>query len=101
MSARMLLSATAGKGLHLHQMDTITAFFSGYLNEQVLREQVLGYEQGDPAECVSCLKKVFYGLNLTFQHWYAKIDKFYMMILAWLEAQQMIVLIWSKRQPAS
>lgn len=56
---RILVSSAALLNLRPHQIDalTISAFLNGDLDEQGFMEQPSGYEQGQPAELDSCLKK--------------------------------------------
>lgn len=49
----MVLSVAAVQHIHLHQEDPIYAFLNGDLSGELFMELALGYEQDDPAECVS------------------------------------------------
>ena len=76
-SIRVILSIVAMLGLLLHQMDFVTAFLNGDLNETVHMEQPRGFEKGDPAKVVCLLLKSIYGLKQSPRQWYAKIDEFF------------------------
>ena len=76
-SVRVLLSIVSSQNLILHQMDVITAFLNGDLEEDVYMEQPLGYEKGDPSSVVCKLRKSLYGLKQAPRQWYAKIDEFF------------------------
>ena len=76
VSIRIVLSITAEMDLLLHNMDVVTAFLNGDLDETVYMEQPRGYEKGDPRNVVCLLKKSIYGLKQSPRQWYAKIDEF-------------------------
>ena len=80
-SIRVILSIVAIMGLLLHQMDFVTAFLNGDLNETVYMEQPKGFENGDPNKVVCLLLKSIYGLKQSPRQWYAKIDDFFIRIL--------------------
>ena len=62
--------------LYLHNMDVVTAFLNGELDELVYMEQPHGYKKGDPRDVVCLLNKSIYGLKQSPRQWYAKIDSF-------------------------
>ena len=51
-SVRVFLSISVALGLTVEQMDAITAFLNGFLNELVYMEQPEGFEKGDPRKIV-------------------------------------------------
>ena len=75
VSIRILLSITAAMDLLLHNMDVVTAFLNGDLDELVYMEQPRGYEKGNPRDVVCLLKKSICGLKQSPRQWYAKIDE--------------------------
>ena len=76
-SIRVILDVVAELDLELEQMDVVTAFLNGNLNELVYMEQPQGFEKGDPAKIVCLLLKAIYGLKQAPRQWYAKIDHFF------------------------
>ena len=76
-SIRVILDVVPELDLELEQMDVITAFLNGNLNELVYMEQPQGFEKGDPAKIVCLLLKAIYGLKQALRRWYAKIDHFF------------------------
>jgi hypothetical protein len=56
-------------------MDVKSAFFHGYLKEEIYMEQPLGYVQND-SSLVCRLEKSLYRLKQAPRAWYAKMDKF-------------------------
>jgi len=77
ISIRALLGTVRNKKLKLHQMDFITAFLNGILQELVYMEQLEGFEQGDREKFVYLLLKSIYGLKQSPRQWYAKVDDFF------------------------
>jgi hypothetical protein len=80
-SIRVILSIANELDLELDQMDAVTAFLNGDLNELVYMEQPEGFVIGDRAKVVCLLLKAMYGLKQAPRQWYAKIDDFFMRIL--------------------
>ena len=76
-SIRVIISVTVTLDLHLHQMDVVTAFLNGDLEELIFMEQPPGFEQGAPGSLACRLKKSIYGLKQAPRQWYAKIDDFF------------------------
>lgn len=62
-SVRVLFSIVVPLKLNLHQMDAITAFLNGDLNEVVYIGQPAGNEVGDPGTVVCKLHKSIYLLK--------------------------------------
>jgi hypothetical protein len=60
-------------------MDVKSSFLHGDLQEEIFMEQPLGYIQND-SSLVYYLKKSLYGLKQAPQAWYAKMDRFLLVI---------------------
>lgn len=75
-SVRVLLSFVAAQDLELHQMDVVTAFLHGDVEEDIYVEQPHGYEDPCYPEYVCKLKKALYGLKQSPRMWHAKIDQY-------------------------
>jgi histone deacetylase 1/2 len=77
---RIILALAAKNKWDLHQMDVITAFLNGTINEDVLMEIPEGFpEFGNPTR-VCRIKRALYGLKQAPKAWYSRID-------AWLTSQ--------------
>jgi hypothetical protein len=74
-SARILLAIVALLDLELHQMDVVTAFLNGELNEEIFMEQPEGFGAENSSQ-VCKLAKSLYGLKQAPRQWHAKIDGF-------------------------
>ncbi|GJP80443.1 hypothetical protein CLOP_g14729 [Closterium sp. NIES-67] len=68
---RTLLAAAAIKGWVVKQMDIVTAFLNGVLEEETYMEQPEGYNNGIGR--VWKLKKALYGLKQDPRQWYIKL----------------------------
>lgn len=66
-SFRYILALTAEMDLHLTQMDAVSAFLNGPLNEDVYMEQPPNFE--DKSNRVCKLKKSIYGLKQSGRNW--------------------------------
>src|SRR5208282_822870 len=63
-SIRILLAIAAIFGLEIHQMDVVTAFLAGELEEEIYMEQPEGFEVGTKEDDLVCrLRKSIYGLK--------------------------------------
>ena len=80
-SIRVVLAVVVEEKLLLHQMDFVTAFLNGVLDEVVYMEQPRGFEVGDPRKVVCRLLKSIYGLKQSPRAWYSKIDDFFIRTL--------------------
>jgi len=74
-SIRILLAIAAVYGLEIHQMDVVTAFLAGDLEEEIYMEQPEGYEM-DGEDLVCKLLKSLYGLKQASRVWNRKIRRF-------------------------
>jgi Reverse transcriptase (RNA-dependent DNA polymerase)/Integrase core domain/GAG-pre-integrase domain len=79
-SVRILLAIVALLDLELHQMDVVTAFLNGDLNEEIFMEQPEGFGAEDSSQ-VCKLVKSLYGLKQAPRQWHAKIDGFLVGVL--------------------
>ena len=76
-SIRILLAIAAIYRLEIHQMDVVTAFLAGELEEEIYMEQPEGFEVGTKEEDLVCrLRKSLYGLKQAPRVWNQKIWNF-------------------------
>ena len=76
-SIRILLAIAAIYGLEIHQMDVVTAFLAGELEEEIYMEQPEGFKVGTEDEDLVCrLRKSLYGLKQAPRVWNRKIRHF-------------------------
>lgn len=71
-SIRYLLALAVQRGLHIHQMDAVTAFLQGDLDEEIYMEQPEGYHDGTNRVCK--LNRSIYGLKQAGRQWNLKLD---------------------------
>lgn len=74
-SIRVLLSIGAYQDLEIDQMDAITAFLNGDLDEEIYMEQPEGFVVPGQEHLVCKLNKSLYGLKQAARQWYKKIDR--------------------------
>lgn len=72
-SIRYLIALAAQTNLKIHQMDVVTAFLQGDLDEEIYMEQPSGYDDGSGRYCL--LKRSIYGLKQAGRQWNMKLDK--------------------------
>jgi hypothetical protein len=76
-SIRILLAVAATYGLEIHQMDIVTAFLAGDLEEEIFMEQPEGFEIGTREEDLVCrLRRSLYGLKQAPRIWNQRIRLF-------------------------
>ena len=75
-SIRTVLALAAIMIWKVHQMDVMTTFLNGVVEEEVYVEQPLGFETRDRQSHVCILKKAMYGLKQAPRTWYGRIDGF-------------------------
>src|SRR5579859_4934380 len=76
-SIRILLAIAAIHGLEIHQMDVVTAFLAGELEEEIYMEQPEGFMVGTKEDDLVCrLRKSLYGLKQAPRIWNRKIRDF-------------------------
>lgn len=68
-SIRALLSFAVQNNMHVHQMDVVTAFLNGHLEEEIYMEQPDGYVKPGQEHLVCKLKKAIYGLKQSPRCW--------------------------------
>ena len=70
---RTIFAVAAVRGWHVKQIDFITAFLNGALNETVYMIQPIGYEKGQGLVCK--LNQGLYGLKQSSRIWYEMLTK--------------------------
>ena len=68
-SIRALLAFAVSKGMLIHQMDVVTAFLNGHLDEEIYMKQPEGYVKPGTENMVCHLKKSLYGLKQSSRCW--------------------------------
>ena len=68
-SIRALLAFGVSRKMLIHQMDVVTAFLNGTLDEEIYMEQPEGYVEPGKEELVCRLKKSLYGLKQSPRCW--------------------------------
>lgn len=71
-SIRFLVALAARKGFKIDQMDAVTAFLQGDLNEDIFIQQPEGFS--DKTNRVCHLKKAMYGLKQSSRQWNRKLN---------------------------
>lgn len=71
-SIRYLLAFAVQHDLHIHQMDAVTAFLQGDLDEDIFMEQPEEYQDGTDKVCK--LNRSIYGLKQAGRQWNLKLD---------------------------
>lgn len=71
-SIRFLIALAVEHGLKIHQMDAITAFLQGDLDETIYMEQPEKYSDGTKRVCK--LNRAIYGLKQAGRQWNIKLD---------------------------
>jgi len=73
---RMLLAFASIMNFKLYQMDVKSAFFNGFIQEEVYVDQPPGFENSKKPNHVFELKKALYGLKQASRTWYERLSKF-------------------------
>lgn len=73
-SLRYLFAVASHLNLDIHQMDVVTAFLQGDLNEEIYMEQPPYFEQSQHPRKVCRLNKALYGLKQSSRVWNEKLD---------------------------
>ena len=75
-SLRPLLAMSVKHGLSLHQVDVITTFLNGALEDEVYMQQIKGFECQGKEEFVCKLNKSIYGLKQSPHCWNSTLDAY-------------------------
>jgi hypothetical protein len=75
-SLRLMLAIVASRDMELHQMDVVTAFLNGNLEETIYMNQPPGYVDPEKPNYVCSLHKNLYGLKQAPRVWHKTIDPF-------------------------
>src|SRR5277367_1585406 len=76
-SIRILLAIAAIFSLEIHQMDVVTAFLAGDLEEEIYMEQLEGFKVGSKEDDLICrLRKSIYGLKQVPRVWNQQLRHF-------------------------
>ena len=73
-SIHIISALTAYYDLELHQMDVKTAFFNGYLEEEIYMLQPEGFGEKEKENMVCKLNRSIYGLKQASRQWYILFD---------------------------
>ena len=75
-SVRTLLALAVQKNMIVHQMDVVTAFLNGKLDEEIYMQQPDGYQVSGKGNLVCRLKKSLYGLKQASRGWNQELKHF-------------------------
>ncbi len=75
-SLRMFLTLAVYSKMNVQQMDVVTAFLYGELEEEIFMKQPPGFEEKTENGLVCKLKKSLYGLKQSPRQWYKLLDRF-------------------------
>ena len=75
-SIRLLLAFAVKKGMKVHQMDVVTAFLNGHLDEEIYMNQPEGFIQSGKDHLVCKLKRSLYGLKQAPRCWNRELTDF-------------------------
>lgn len=75
-SFRLLLALASIHGWEIHQMDAVTAFLNGILDEEIYMEQPEGYKKQGEEHKVCKLNRSLYGLRQSPKIWYDDVVAF-------------------------
>ena len=75
---RTLIAVAAQKDWLLHQLDVISAFLNGELEEDIYVEQPQGFIVNGEEHKVYKLNKSLYGLKQAQRAWYTQIDGYFL-----------------------
>jgi hypothetical protein len=69
-----VISIAAEMGWKIHQMNVMTTFLNGLIEEEVYIEQPSGFEVHGRESHVCRVKKALYGLKQAPRAWYSRIN---------------------------
>lgn len=72
-SVRLLIAMAASRNLKIHQLDAVTAYLQGDIDEDIYLEQPEGFNDGTGKVCK--LKRAIYGLKQAGRQWNRKLDQ--------------------------
>jgi hypothetical protein len=75
---RLIIATTAKHRWRIYQMNVKSAFFNGFLEEEIYIEQLMGYEVKGHEDRVLKLNKALYGLKQALMAWYSHIDGYFL-----------------------
>ena len=75
-SIRLLIVVVAIYDLKIHQMDVITAFLNGDLDEEIYMDQPDGFLESGQESKVCKLTKSLYDLKQAPKNWHKKFDSY-------------------------
>lgn len=96
-SIRLMMALAARYDLDIEQMDAITAFLQGDVNETIYMNQPEGFDDGSGRVCQ--LKKAIYGLKQASRQWNIKLND--VMIKSGYKCSQIDSCIYFRRQGRS
>lgn len=71
---RTLLATSVVKGMYIHQLDVVTAYVQGDLNEDIYMIQPETFQDQNNLEKVCKLNRPLYGLKQAGREWYKKLN---------------------------
>jgi hypothetical protein len=74
---RLMISLAAQHRWKIYQLDVKSAFFNGFLQEEIYVEQPFGYVEAENKGKVYKLKKALYGLKQAPCAWNTRIDRYF------------------------
>jgi len=75
-TVRALIAYATQHGMHIHQMDVVTAFLNGQLDEEIYMDQPEGFEEPGKERLVCRLLKSLYGLKQSPRCWNRELREF-------------------------
>ncbi|KAK4382805.1 Retrovirus-related Pol polyprotein from transposon RE1 [Sesamum angolense] len=76
-TVRALIAIATNKKWKIYQMDVMSSFLNGYIDEDIYVEQPQGFIAKGYEEKVLSLKKALYGLRQAPREWYIRIDNYF------------------------